>query len=152
PRAGGSGQHRSNRPYRVSLSLRTPEHLSPPPAARSGAVGAPPTRRRMPLIPTSGSIPRAFPLLSYGGDKAAAANPRQLLAFQRERTDRQFSRGVHPGEEDEKRQQEAKASMGPRSDNRGYVLRSSGCQAEVYASMGPRSDNRGYAVRYQNKV
>ena len=38
------------------------------------------------------------------------------------------------------------ASMGPRSDNRGYVCRA--CeqiiQGRSSASMGPRSDNRGY--------
>ena len=45
----------------------------------------------------------------------------------------------------------SQASMGPRSDNRGYG-RITGMNCETdYASMGPRSDNRGYgdALRLQ---
>src|SRR5712692_8795696 len=38
------------------------------------------------------------------------------------------------------------ASMGPRSDNRGYdLIGRSASNAGSAASMGPRSDNRGYA-------
>ena len=37
------------------------------------------------------------------------------------------------------------ASMGPRSDNRGYGHHDSRQPGIVKASMGPRSDNRGYA-------
>ena len=37
------------------------------------------------------------------------------------------------------------ASMGPRSDNRGYAGRSMIGGKPPIASMGPRSDNRGYA-------
>ena len=40
--------------------------------------------------------------------------------------------------------------MGPRSDNRGYGLRTAGMQRlHCLASMGPRSDNRGYAGRWR---
>ena len=35
--------------------------------------------------------------------------------------------------------------MGPRSDNRGYVLLLDSADPALEASMGPRSDNRGYA-------
>ena len=38
------------------------------------------------------------------------------------------------------------ASMGPRSDNRGYVEHAPDSAAPMAASMGPRSDNRGYAT------
>ena len=38
----------------------------------------------------------------------------------------------------------AAASMGPRSDNRGYGHETMQHEGEVRASMGPRSDNRGY--------
>src|SRR5579871_2689635 len=37
------------------------------------------------------------------------------------------------------------ASMGPRSDNRGYVRKVVFTEEMFKASMGPRSDNRGYA-------
>ena len=37
------------------------------------------------------------------------------------------------------------ASMGPRSDNRGYALPGASRLRLEHASMGPRSDNRGYA-------
>src|SRR5438132_201554 len=43
------------------------------------------------------------------------------------------------------------ASMGPRSDNRGYENRCASCHLNQAASMGPRSDNRGYAVVTINK-
>ena len=36
------------------------------------------------------------------------------------------------------------ASMGPRSENRGYAARASSAPAHHQASMGPRSENRGY--------
>jgi len=36
------------------------------------------------------------------------------------------------------------ASMGPRSDNRGYEPNDAGGNGNGGASMGPRSDNRGY--------
>ncbi len=45
------------------------------------------------------------------------------------------------------------ASMGPRSDNRGYLgRRVAGHPGFVLASMGPRSDNRGYlkAIRIRS--
>ena len=39
------------------------------------------------------------------------------------------------------------ASMGPRSDNRGYdVIADLQLKVDALASMGPRSDNRGYAA------
>ncbi len=38
-----------------------------------------------------------------------------------------------------------RASMGPRSDNRGYVEMEIRNDLSELASMGPRSDNRGYA-------
>ena len=38
------------------------------------------------------------------------------------------------------------ASMGPRSDNRGYVTKVGEEDRACKASMGPRSDNRGYVV------
>ena len=39
-----------------------------------------------------------------------------------------------------------RASMGPRSDNRGYVTgQLCSDRLRMSASMGPRSDNRGYA-------
>ena len=36
-------------------------------------------------------------------------------------------------------------SMGPRSDNRGYVSIVLPTREGLFPSMGPRSDNRGYA-------
>ena len=39
------------------------------------------------------------------------------------------------------------ASMGPRSDNRGYVASQVTARSTCAASMGPRSDNRGYGLR-----
>jgi len=42
-----------------------------------------------------------------------------------------------------------RASMGPRSDNRGYAPKSPAATPPPAASMGPRSDNRGYGRRHR---
>ena len=46
----------------------------------------------------------------------------------------------------------AKASMGPRPDDRGYVAQRGRLGAAAVASMGPRPDDRGYAQAYGVKV